>query len=124
MKMPNEKTKEELTYELELIRNAYAELSKNYEILTQEAKELRQEIAEVNASAINFENKVQRILGKEALGAVLYGSKEAYERRMALEDKLHNAKTLDEKKAAFEDLLAYESDDPNDQKLFDEDYEK
>ena len=124
MKLPQDKTKEELLNDLEKINEAFRILSRNYETLSAEAKQLRKEIAEVNSSAINFENKVERLLGKEALGIVMYGSKEAYERMMAIEDHLKNAKTQEEKDAAFAELLAFESDDPYDKTLMDDELDE
>lgn len=117
MKLPSEMTKEELIILTEAQDRMYKELSKRFDALTQEAKELREEIAEVNASAVNFENKVERLLGKEALGIVMFGSKEAYERYQAIEENIHNAKTPEEKRNAMLARMDYESDDPFDKDL-------
>ena len=123
MKLPSEMTKEELLNMIEKQDKMYQELSKRYDTLTAEAKELRIEISEINASAINFENKVERLLGKEALGIVMFGSKEAYERYMDIETRAKEAKTPEEKQKVFLERLAFESDDPFDQQLDDHEME-
>lgn len=120
MKLPQDKTKEELISEIEQRNQAFKTLLESYESLQKDFLELKKELKATNESAINFEKKVETLLGKEALGIVMYGSKEAYERMMAIEERLSNAKTPAERNAAFEDLMAYESDDPFDKTLLDD----
>lgn len=64
---------------------------------------------EANESAINFEKKVEQTFGKEGLGIVLYGSREAYEEQKAFEEKIGNA-TETERYNMFLDKV-FEGDD-------------
>lgn len=82
------------------------EFQKSYDGLSQEARSIREELEEVNQSAIQFENKVERLLGKEALGIVMFGSKEAYERYQEMEQKLLSASTPAEKIEALAERMS------------------
>lgn len=68
-------------------------------------KWLAGQFVEINESAKNFEEKFVTKYGKEELGILIYGSKEAYDKQVDLEKRLASAQSENERSAVLMEMV-------------------
>ena len=116
-----EKTREQLIAEAEVMAKLNKELSKKQQEMATEImalrrkikemsekiEELSEDVKEAEQAGMTLQENCLKYLGEDALGIIMFKGKENHERFKAIEERIQNAKTPEEKQAAFAERIAF-----------------